>query len=390
MSLIKKLAEAGSTVPQASSARVVWESGVKYNPDGTQTVTLPEMPEIAPEGYLEALEGFLGVIPEGYGFKLTEARHDPAAWHRDGEGEDAVTRPIWRYKFQIFPDHNKIPVDDLLENLRKPRDIKPVVDTAGAFLVCAGDLQIGKSDNEGTAGTVDRFMEAHRASIKRYIELRRRGVVDDVVLVWAGDCIEGTETQGSKLLARLDCTITEMVRIYRRLMLEQVQDFARLASKVLVAVVPGNHDEAKRVGDQLATRYDDSWAIEGASAVADALAVGGYKNVDWLFPDTDGLDITFDVKDTRIGVLHGHQSRGKMETWLGAKAMQRLAIGTADVVISGHYHHLKITQLGPTTHVQIPAMDSGSVWWGHKGGLNAPPGMVTMIVNDGWRGLEIM
>ena len=390
MSLIQKLADAGSTVPQASSARIVWESGVRYESDGSRVVTLPEMPEMAPEGYREAVESIAGEIPTGMRLRIAEARYDPSAWHRDAQGEQAVTRPTVRYRFVIEPDVKTIPVDELLTSLRKPREPKPVTGTAGALLVCAGDLQLGKPDGDGTAGTIDRFMSAHHRSLDRYRELRKRGLVDDVVLVWAGDCIEGTESQGSRLLARLDCTVTEMVRIYRRLMLEQVQDFARVASKVLVAVVPGNHDEAKRVGDQMATRYDDSWAIEGASAVADTMKFGGYTNVDFLFPDIDGLDVTFDVKDTRIGVLHGHQTRGKMEAWLGAKAVQRLAIGTADVVISGHYHHLKITQLGPTTHIQLPAMDGGSVWWGHKGGLNAPPGMITLIVNDGWRGLEIM
>jgi predicted phosphodiesterase len=173
-------------------------------------------------------------------------------------------------------------------------------------------------------------------------------------------------------------------------MLEQVKAFAGIASKVTIAVVPGNHDEAVRVGNQMASRYDDSWAIEGASQVADAMKLAGYDNLEWVFPGIDELDLCIEVAGTTIGLLHGHQTRAKMEAWLGAAAVQRRAIGTADLVISGHFHHLKIQQLGPTTHIQVPALDGGSVWWRHKGGLDAPPGMVTLIVNNGWRSLEIL
>jgi predicted phosphodiesterase len=226
--------------------------------------------------------------------------------------------------------------------------------------------------------------------VTRYKTLKKRGQVGPVVLPWLGDCIEGTESQGSNLIARLDLTMTEMVRVYRRLLAEQVSAFATLTDDITVAVVPGNHDEAKRVGNQMATRYDDSWAIEGASQVADVMAAKGY-HIKWLFPEKDGLHVTLDVQGTRIGLLHGHQTRGKMQTWLANKAMARDAIGTADVVLSGHFHHLRLEQMGPTTWMQTGALDGGSTWWAHKGGLDAPPAALTFITAGGvWSGLEIL
>ena len=297
-----------------------------------------------------------------------------------------------RYRFIIEPAPNNVSVDDLLQAIGRRRTTKTpdVLQGAGVLAVAAGDLQIGKPDGDGTEGTIRRFLESHDESVKRYKQLRKQGKVDEVLLMWAGDCIEGTSSQGGNLIARLDVTLTEAVRIYRRLMLEQVKAFASIASKVTVAVVPGNHDEAVRIGNQMATRYDDSWAIEGASQVADAMKLAGYDNLEWVFPGIDELDLCIEIAGTTIGLLHGHQTRAKMEAWLGAAAVQRRAIGTADLVISGHFHHLKIQQLGPTTHIQVPALDGGSVWWKHKGGLDAPPGIVTLIVNNGWRGLEIL
>ena len=389
---LSEFTDSGSTGAQSEWVKTPsgWEAGIKYEPDGSRIVTTAAVPET--DDYAGLVEKISGQIPDGYRVRLAEARVDPAAWHRDGEGEDAVTRPIVRYRFVVELAPKSVPIDDLLKAVGRRRGSNPVSlgDSVGTYLVAAGDLQLGKPDGGGTAATIDRVIASHEASLDRYKALRKRGIVDEVVLPWLGDCIEGTNSQGGNLIARLDITITEAVRVYRRLMMRQVTDYAKVASKVTVAVVPGNHDEAVRMGNQMATRYDDSWAIEGASQVADAMELAGYDNVTWVFPGIDELDLCIDIAGTRIGLLHGHQTKGKMETWLGGAAVQRRAIGTADVVLSGHYHHLKIQQIGPTTHIQVPAMDGGSLWWRHKGGTDAPPGMVTAVLNNGWRGLEIL
>ena len=374
-----------------------WEPGVKYDAAGAMTVTVPPSPTLSDEDSWRAAVESLGVtIPDGWTVRLVEARYDPAAWHRDAQGEDAYTAPVWRYRFQVLPAARSINVDELLSWVGKRRrsSTAPAAELGITYAVAAGDLQIGKPDGDGTAGTIERFLDAHDESLARYKALRKRGKAgDQVALFWVGDCIEGTESQGSKLLARLDLTVTEQVRVYRRLMLAQVKDFLDAGARVRVAVVPGNHDEAKRVGDQMATVYSDSWAIEGAAAVADALEVSGYgDSVAFAFPGRDELTITLDIDGTIVGLLHGHQTRGKMSTWLAGQSLGRQAVGhSTDLVISGHYHHLKIEQIGPVTHIQVPSLDGGSAWWRHKTGLDAPPGIVSLIIGGGsWRGLEVL
>lgn len=385
-----RLADAGTTAAQVRSAPAGWEPGVRFEPDGSRIVTLPPTPALEDESSWAVAVEALGVqVPSGFRVRLVEAKYDPAAWHRDSEGADAVTRPIWRYRFVVEVAPARIDIDDLLANVKK-RKASPKESTGSTFVFAAGDLQLGKPDGDGSAGTVGRFYDSLERAVTRYKTLRKRGEVGPVVLPWLGDCIEGTESQGGNLIARLDLTVTEMVRVYRRLMAEQVGAFADLTDDLMVAVVPGNHDEAKRVGNQLATRYDDSWAIEGASQVADVMAAKGH-HIEWLFPDKDGLHVTLDAQGTRIGLLHGHQTRGKMQSWLANKAMSRDAVGTADVVLSGHFHHLHIEQMGPTTWMQTGALDGGSVWWSHKGGLDAPPAALTFVTRGGvWSGLEIV
>ncbi len=381
--------------PTRAAAPTGWEPGVRYDAAGAMTVTLPPSPSLSdPDSWRAAVEALGVQVPEGWTVRMTEARFDPAAWTRDEQGEDAVTRPVWRYRFQIIPAARSINTDELLAAIGKRGKRTPErLDFPVTYAVAAGDLQLGKPDGDGSAGTVARFVAAHERSFARWRELRKAGRCgDDVALLWVGDCIEGTESQGSRLLARLDLVITEQVRVYRRLMLRQVQEFLEAGARVRVAVVPGNHDEAKRVGDQMATRFDDSWAIEGAAAVADALEVAGYgEQVAFTFPRIDSLTVALDVSGTTVGLLHGHQTRGKMQSWLAGQALGRQPVGSADLVISGHYHHLRVEQMGPVTHVQVPAMDGGSQWWTERTGLDAPPGIVSLLIGGGsWHSLEVL
>jgi predicted phosphodiesterase len=387
------LADAGSTVPEIRGAPAGWEPGIRYEPDGSQLVTLPPSPALADEdSWTAAVEALGAKVPNGYRVRLVEAKYDPAAWSRGAQGEDAVTVAVWRYRFVVEAAPARIDVAELLASTRKrSKAPRPAVEDAPAFIFAAGDTQIGKVDGDGTEGTVRRFYASLDRAVDRYKRLRKAGLAHAVALLIAGDCIEGLVSQGGSLASagRIDLTLTEQVRVWRRLLADAVQAFAELTDELLVAVVPGNHDEAERVGKSV-RRYDDSWAIEAASQVADVMAAKGYE-VGWTFPGRDELHLTVEVAGTRVGLLHGHQTRGKMQTWLSAKALARDAIGTADVVVSGHFHHLKLEQMGPTTWLQTGSLDGGSKWWAHSGGLDAPPAALTFLTRNGlWHGLEIV
>lgn len=397
------LADPGSTHPQVTSpAPSGWEPGVRYEPDGTRVVTLPPSPELLGEDDWAAAVTDLGIpVPDGYRVRLVEAKYDPAAWTRDApysvhpatsvqHKTPATTRPVWRYRFVVEPAPSRIDVTELLASVRK-RTRTPSPTTAGAsFVFACGDLQLGKPDGDGTAGTVRRFYDSLDRALARYKTLRKRGQCGPVSMVVAGDCPEGLTSQGGNLVARLDLTLTEQIRVLRRIMADAVTAFSDLTDDLLVVSVAGNHGEVLRVGNQMASRYDDSWDIEAFTQVADVMAAKG-RDVKWLFPGRDGLHVTTEVSGTRIGVLHGHQARGKMATWLANKALDRDPIGTADIVISGHHHTLRIEHLSKTTWIQVGSLDGGSAWWQHKGGLTSPPAAVTFVTADGvWSALEVV
>ena len=383
---LEDLAAVGSSGIQAQPIPRGWEPGIRFEPDGSRIVTSGLIPEDDSESVL----GSMGIdIPPGYRARLVEVRHDPAAWTRGEQGEDAVTRPAVRCRWVIEPSLKSLDMEDLLKHAKKKTKETP----AGGpelFVFLAGDLQLGKPDGDGTEGTVRRFYDSLERSVDRYKRLRKSGAAGPVLLAWAGDCIEGVNSQGGALVGRLELTITEQVRVYRRMLLDQVQAFSDLSDDVSVVVVGGNHDEALRIQNHMASTYDDSWAVEGAAQVADVMKASG-REVSWFLPLKDQLHLTVDLAGSRIGVLHGHQTKGKMQSWLANKALSRDPIGMADIVLSGHYHYLRIEQFSDMTWIQTGSLDGGSVWWSHKGGVEAPPAAVTFLTAERrWHSLEIV
>jgi predicted phosphodiesterase len=199
-------------------------------------------------------------------------------------------------------------------------------------------------------------------------------------------------SQGGKHIWRTDLDLTSQIRVYRRLLLHMVKSFAPLADKVIVPCVPGNHDEAVRIGNSMATTYTDSFALDAASAVADALADHpDYKHVSFVFPKYDTLSVTLDMAGTVVGLIHGHQCRGKAVEWWKNMAHGQHDIGEATLLLAGHYHHLRIEQSGRKTFIQCPALDGGSQWFENSSGQAAPAGMLTLTVGNGrWDDAKIL
>lgn len=318
------------------------------------------------------------------------------AW--DGQTKEGVRR-FFYYRVQVRRRRQGLDLTELLDEVRKwkPRKRPPHAATGDghAFVFVLSDTQLGKPDGDGTAGTVRRVLDKTEAAVDRLRELRRAGrTVDSVYICVLGDCIEGFNSQGGRLAWRNELTLTEQVRVYRRLLLQIVRTFAPLADRVVVATVPGNHDEAVRTGDAMSTRYDDSWAIEGAVAVADALQLAeGFEHVSFVFPKRDDLTITLDMAGTGVGLAHGHQCKGKAHKWWADQAHGVQPIGDPSVVLllTGHFHHLRVEQTGRRTWIQVPALDGGSQWWVVKTGQDAPAGLVTLLVGGGsWGDLAVL
>ncbi len=379
-----------------------WEPGVAYDPAGRMTVTsvaTAAQVQADPSEWRRMVEALGLAIPDGWQVRLVEAKYDPVAWQRESSDQDkATTGPVWRYRFAVEPSIGNISIDDLVRRVRRARpksraETEPNGRARLSYVVAMGDTQIGKVDGDGAEGTVDRVLASVEQQVARLKELRRLGRgPDSLYLLWLGDCIEGFVSQGGSNAWRTTLPLTEQVRVVRRLMLHQIEQFRGLADRIVLGSIPGNHDEAVRFGKRGLTTYGDSWAIEAAVQVGDALATNpkSYGHVSIAVPGRDELTLTLDIAGTRVGLAHGHQFRQAMQWWAEqAHGMQ--PIGDSTLLLTAHRHHLLVHQGGAKTHVQVPSMEAESTWWRHTRGQVAPAGALTMLVGGGgWSDLAVV
>lgn len=359
-----------------------WEPSIEYDAHGGTLTSVPRTAGDEPE-HAELLAEF-ELDPTKW--RITGLRR--SKWQRwDGEWLES-----YRATFVPQTSTSFVPVDELLEIVAKwkpqnaPKKVTEPRSEGFAYIVVLADTQVGKIDGGGSEEIIANVLQKIDAAVIRLKELKKNGrQIDAIYLPQLGDCIEGMNSQGGKHIWRTDLDLTSQIRVYRRLLLHMVKAFAPHADRVVVPCVPGNHDEAVRVGNSMATTYTDSFALDAASAVADALADHpDYKHVSFVFPKYDTLTVTLDIAGTVVGLAHGHQCRGKAIDWWKNMAHGQQDIGEATLLITGHYHHLRIEQSGRKTWMQAPALDGGSTWFENSTGQAAPAGMLTMLVGKGW------
>lgn len=369
--------------PRRGTHPTGFEPGMTFTNDGAPaTATITSHAPIAAEDHRKVIEAqTLLTIPANLDVQIERLTLQNGA---GGEVER------WWYKYKFVPrERTETDIDSLIKAAKAGRRKAPTAATVTdhAFVVALGDLQLGKMDGDGPEGTVDRFLAATEAAVKRYKRVAKGA---PVYLIHLGDCIEGFVSQGGNNAWRTTLTTTEQVRLYRKLLLDQVRAFAAVAPRLVVVGIPGNHDEAHR---PLHT-YGDSWATDAVSSVRDSLEfAGGYDHVTMHVPERDELTLTLDVCGTRVGMAHGHQWRaGQATTWWAKQSHGRQPIGDADLLLSAHLHHLRVEHTGSDkTWLQVPALESGSQWWKHRTGEWGQPGIVTMLVGGGtWSALEVL
>lgn len=364
-----------------------WSPSVTYAADGSaEVVTIG--PGVPTDDQAAEELATLGVtVPEGFRARLSAVTHDPAAWMRHGQGLDAVTEQVTRRKWVIEPApaaREPVDISELIAAIGKRRPTVKEPATGGVTAVLGiADLQLGESDrgagNVSTDDTLAALFTAFDEATERLKRDVRRGHVTEIVAVFLGDCVQGFLSQHGTLTWRTDLTVTEMLRVYRRVALELVTRLANLGLPLQVVAVGGNHGEATRNPQ---TRYDDNHDVEAVIAVADTLAaVGGYEHVTFTFPAPDDDMVTVALQDgTVLTCLHGHQWTGPASAaakWWAGQALGRTR-HTGDILLSGHRHHLYVEDIGGRWAVTAPAMVGLSAWWTRKTGQQSRRGLLVI------------
>ena len=369
-----------------------WKAG-RVTQDGVTTVTTDPVAADTPDGtHAELLEAH-GFDPARYRIvgPIRSTRwtaYLPKEYRTNstpGEPvEDAFTFQAKASRFQVVERaEGELSIDELVQvvNNYQPGKIEPAAEftePGEAYVVALGDAQAGKLESP-TEELIGRLLDyMHKA-----VEPLQGRKVGHIHLAWLGDACEGMNSQGGSLRWRTTLTMTEQVRLIRRLMLKQIEILAPYAERLTVVSVGGNHDEG--YSRDLKTREDDSWAVEALNMVADALEFNpAFSHVECYVPGPDEQGVVMDVAGTVIAHVHGHKIKpGKWREWWAGQALGRQAYGEADLLLQGHMHHWQVSEDGDRKWICVPAMESGSTWWRDSTGTWGSPGILTFKTKDG-------
>lgn len=401
MSLLKKLhrSEPAQPVRLRAPHPKGWEPGVKFDSENRQFVTTPPIPKIdGDENYGAVVESIIGNIPEGYEVRLVEARYDEAAWTReDPEQKYAVTKPVWRYKFEVVPIRDSAKVDGvaILNALKRSKKKGLKTTGQGSLIVNLNDTQIGKDAGGGTEATIERLDRYFDLALERAKEVQSS--VGDLVILLGGDLVEGCNIYPNQSF-QIDLDRRAQIRTMTGIVLDMLDRLAPEFQQVRVLAVGGNHGEHRANGKRVNRHDNDDQLVAEAAAFAaerdDKLSHVSFS-IAYEQPALT-MDIHGNILALTHGSVYGKSGTGspsqKAYNWFKNMAAARHPVGDANILVGNHFHHEIITNYGTLLFVQNPAMDGGSPEFADYSGTDCPPGMATWIMNKQSRmtGYEVL
>lgn len=357
---------------------------VDYEP-GRALVTMPPMETLADEdAWRTAIESVGIEVPEGWRVRVVKMTYDPAAWHRDRQDEDAVTRPVWRYVFAVEEDPARASnVDELVKEIGRTRPLKKDRGVSDGTLVVAwNDWQLFKAVGDGVEGTVRRILDSFDVVTDRAKELRKIGRrYNRLVVVASGDIVEGCQIYPHQSW-ELQGDSRDQENAGRRLIVRGLKHFSRHFDEVRVLVVGGNHGE-NRIDGKRINRHDNA-DVKVFEQAADILSESpAFEHVTFHIPK-ENLAGTISVEGWVLGTTHGHiagkqsgSPEAKIYNWYKGQAAGKMPAGDADVLVTSHYHHPRMADWGGCLWLQAPAMDGGSPQFSDITGMDARAGLLT-------------
>lgn len=372
-----------------------WTPGAEFNGD---KLTVTSTPTFDPDGGAEV-----------NWVSQFEARGlQPADWELDGPIQfrfwDAAVgggevRQMRYFKATFKPKSEALMRDEdftaLLEEVSGHKLDAPTPGTGPeTLIVCISDWQVGKGDGDGVKGTTDRILAAIDAVAQTIKDTRP----STLLVASLGDTIEQCQGHYPMQAFTAELNHRDQVKLARRLFVKALTTWVPLVPETVVAACGGNHGESQRVDGKSFTTFGDNDDLAIWEMVKEIITETGYADrVGWVIPTGSELNSTVEVAGSVVGLAHGHQAgRGGSpqvklwEWWKGQMAGKR-PIGDADILLTGHFHHLLVHE--PTagrTHIQVPTMDGGSEWFTQTSGMVSQPGMVTLELDQGrWNNLRV-
>jgi hypothetical protein len=336
--------------------------------------------------------------PQNFDEFLRDAGMDPtdidvippvrtSRWQRwDGEWLTS-----YRFTFRKKSGNIDLPLimAEARKKLGKPKLTKP---EARALVVLWSDLQVGKVDYRGDSSTLVARVQLMQA---RLVEQVKREKPEQVIFADLGDTIENFYNANSAQQAYSnDLSIMEQVDVATTLAWQTIRQLAELVPSLTYASVGSNHCQFRAANGKAIGKATDDWGVFIGRQLARLASETGANNVRFLEPQPHDESLAIDVFGDGfhiLGMVHGHQaSRPEaMGDWWRKQTFGRQPVADASLLIHGHWHHLRVQELGSVDRgdktasrfiVMAPTMDNGSGWFKMRSGEDSIPGLATLIL----------
>jgi hypothetical protein len=293
------------------------------------------------------------------------------AWH-------TAVRVRWRKRGASVD----LPLLYALAKKTKPVTPKPVAQ-GKALVVLWSDLQVGKVDHRGgTEALIQRVTETQAKLVAKVKEVKP----ERIIFCDVGDTIEGfSSAMDMQQLQSNSLSLMGQVDLATSMAWETLKQLSKHAPITYLSV--GSNHCQWRVSKQRVGKATDDWGIHIGRTLARLSHEVGL-DITFHEPNEHDESLAFDVFGDSyhvLGLWHGHQSNNPnaVPEWWRKQAFGRQPVAAATIGVSGHFHHLRVTELGSTTRgssrywVQAATLDNGSSWWKNAGGgEDSQPGLV--------------
>jgi len=275
------------------------------------------------------------------------------------------------------------------KKLIKGKMPKPNLDNSSdkALVVLWSDLQVGKVDHRG--GTIQ-LIERVELTKQKLIQQVKKEKPSKVIFCDVGDTIENfINANDANQLYTNDLSIMEQVDLATTLAWTTLRALTDYVPEIVYLSVASNHCQM-RINKQRVGKGTDDWGIHIGRTLARLAGEVGLP-ITFVEPQPHDESLALDIFNDGfhvLGLWHGHQSPrpDQVPTWWRQQAFGNQPVSAATIGVSGHFHHLRVVELGSTPQgtsrfwIQASTMDNGSGWWKRQAGEDSQPGLVTFFL----------
>lgn len=327
------------------------------------------------------------------------------SWDGWTKTADGTTEPAlcYSYKAEIRRKNQTNPTaipEDLYKEARKTKPSKKRKDGDSTLIVALSDWQVGNRDGGGVERQAQAIADLVESVPQRLADLRAMGhTVGEVAILGLGDLVEGTCGHYPAQQFRIELDRRDQLKLVRRGIRDIIMATAPHVARMTVAAIPGNHGENRQNGKSITSVHDND-DVAVFEQIAEILSVNpnAYGHVGFRL-SRDEIALALNLSGQITGITHGHVAKSAgtatntMWKWWEGQAHGRSyqSIADADILITGHYHHLNIREQQTRTLIICPSLTPVGDYWTDMTGNQTRSGTLTLLTHPtGWGELTLL